>query len=201
VQDAIAMSSRLGRGMAIVNPMATKQKEAMRYPRIESLRNAMDILEPILPASFIPEGGIDFVYALPNPQDFHEICGLEGREIGPKGTCHRGRNVTFGSGGWISRAIMMVNIERPELLSGIELRHSGRNEEALIERGIAKTVTRFEGSEDVLLTMVDGPDLALEQLGLLSGSLFKSEGMGRGPRIGILGKDPNEILRIIGPDL
>jgi hydroxymethylpyrimidine kinase/phosphomethylpyrimidine kinase len=201
VQDAIAMSSRLGKGMAIVNPMATKQKEAMRYLRIESLRNAVDILEPILPASYIPEGGIDFVYALPNPQDYHEICGLEGPGNGSKGSCHRGRNVNFGSNGWISRAIMMANIERPELLSGIELQHSELNEHALLEREVAKTVIRFEDSEDILLTVVDDTDHASKQLGLLSGSLLKSEGMGRGPRIGILGKDPNEILRIIGPCL
>jgi len=67
VQDAIAMSSRLGHGMAIINPMATKQKEAMRYARMESLRKATATLGNRLYGTFAPEGGMDFVYALPNP--------------------------------------------------------------------------------------------------------------------------------------
>ncbi|HEY3420321.1 MAG TPA: bifunctional hydroxymethylpyrimidine kinase/phosphomethylpyrimidine kinase [Methanomassiliicoccales archaeon] len=193
VQDAIAMSSSLGKGMAIINPMATKQKEAMRYPRMETLRNAMMRLEQHLPPSFIPENGIDFVYSLPNPQDFHEICGFEGRE-----QCS---NVVFGSSGWISRMIMSVNIEHPELLSGIEIRHSKWNEQFLLDRRIVKTIACFEDSGDVLLTVMEGTEHPSKQLGLSSGSLFKSDGMGREPRIGLLGKDPDEIIKMIGPCL
>jgi hydroxymethylpyrimidine kinase / phosphomethylpyrimidine kinase / thiamine-phosphate diphosphorylase len=191
VQDAIAMSSRLGQGMAIVNPMATKQKESMRYSRMVSLRDAMMTVEQHLPPSFIPENGIDLVYSLPNPQDYREICRSEGSD--------QGQNVVFGSSGWISRAIMAVNVAHPELLSGIELKYSKKNEKCLLDRGRLMRSTWLEGQGDVLLIETDGNEGPLEQLGLLSGSLLKSEGSGREPRFGILGKDPDEIIRLIGP--
>ena len=201
VQDAIAMSTRLGKGMAIVNPMATKQKEAMRYHRIESLREARGIVEELLPPSFVPENGMDFAYALPNPQDFFEVCGVEGRTDESIEGCNPCGNIVFGTSSWISRAILLVNIEHPELLSGIELRYSKRIEQLLLNQGIAHIIRRCEDSEDVLLTMMDGTNHPSKQLGLLSGSLLKLEGMGIEPRIGIMGKDPAEILRMISPCL
>ncbi len=201
VQDAIAMSSTLGKGMAIVNPMATKQKEAMRYPRIGSMRKAVASLARHLPDSIVPEEGMEFVYALPNPQDFQEICGLEIGKFRSAGGCEPQRDVAFGTRGWISSAIMMTCIEHPELLSGIELRYSQRTERMLLEQGISTLVTRYRRDEDVLVTIIEGADRPSKQLGLLSGSILKLEGMGIEPRIGLLGKDPDEILKMIGPCL
>ena len=118
IQDAIAMSSQLGKGMAMVNPMATKQKEAMRYPWLESVRSAIKTIESRLPPSFVPGKGIELVYALPNPQDFLEICGGEGLPDRPGDAPDCGRGVVFGNSSWMARAIMMVNISFPDLWRG-----------------------------------------------------------------------------------
>jgi hydroxymethylpyrimidine kinase / phosphomethylpyrimidine kinase / thiamine-phosphate diphosphorylase len=200
VQDAIAMSSRLGKGMAIVNPMATKQKEGMRYPHAMSLRKAMEAVGERIPRSFVPENGMDFVYALPNPQDFSEVCGIENSSSGPIERCGPCLNISFGRSGWMSRAILNVNIEHPELLSGLELRYSEGNVQILVERGITEMI--IEGDlENNPLTLTDATEDTSKQLALLSGSLLKWEGMGRAPRIGVVGRDPDEVLRILGPCL
>ncbi|MGD0817852.1 MAG: bifunctional hydroxymethylpyrimidine kinase/phosphomethylpyrimidine kinase [Methanomassiliicoccales archaeon] len=198
MQDAIAMSSRLGKGMAIVNPMATKQKEAMRYPRIESLRQAVGKMEVCFPPSLVPETGLDFVYALPNPQDFFEICWVEGKIQKVDDRLKRGGDVVFGTSSWISRAIMLVNIEHPELLAGLELGYSKQIEGFFRDQEIAGMVVMSDDSGYVVLMTEDGTNISSEQLGLVPDALFKSEGMGKEPRIGIIGKDPDDILRKIG---
>jgi hydroxymethylpyrimidine kinase/phosphomethylpyrimidine kinase len=200
VQDAIAMSARLGKGMAIVNPMATKQKEGMRYPHIVSLHHAMDVVKEHLPPSSVPDNGVDFVYALPNPQDFSEVCGVEETSPGSTDGCNPGGNIVFGRSSWISRAIILINIEHPELLSGIELRYSERNEQTLLDQGVTGMIVKCD-SETAQLTIVDITKDTSKQLGLSSGSLLKWEGMGREPRIGLVGRDPNDVLKIIGPCL
>ncbi len=200
IQDAIALSTRLGKGMAIVNPMATKQKEAMRYPHIVSLRKAVELIETRIRPEFVPEAGMDFVYALPNPQDFFEVCGIAGKIHGVNGKTERKGDIVFGASDWISRAIMLVNRDRPDMLSGLELKHSERNEKLL--RGLATPllVGRSNGLGELSLTL-EGMDGAVEQLGLVPDSLFECEGMGKMPRIGIIGKDPDDIIGNIGPCL
>ena len=201
VQDAIALSSALGKGMNIVNPMATKQKEAMRYPHIEALRKAVWTIESRLPGSFIPESGMDLVYALPNPQDFTEICCVEGKiQRSEDRPIHAG-DIVFGSCGWISRTIMSINLERPELLAGLELRYSASNEDSLLERGMAIVRVTEDAAGQVHLIGENAIDCQFEQLGLVSGALFKLERMGKESRMGIIGKDPDDLLRRIGPCL
>jgi hydroxymethylpyrimidine kinase/phosphomethylpyrimidine kinase len=200
VQDAIAMSSRLGKGMAIVNPMATKQKEGMRYPHTVALSKAVGKVGEHLPPSFVPEKGLDFVYALPNPQDFSEVCGFEKASAGSIGGCDPCLDISFGRSGWMSWAILSINIEHPELLSGIELRFSEVNERILLDMGITEMIIGCDSENDRsrLTHNNKGPT---KQLGLLSGSLLKWEGMGRAPRIGVVGRDPDDVLRIMGPCL
>jgi hydroxymethylpyrimidine kinase/phosphomethylpyrimidine kinase len=200
VQDAIAMSTRLGKGMAIVNPMATKQKEAMRYPRIESLRRAVGMIEARLPSSFVPRTGMNFVYALPNPQGFFEVCGVEGRIRLVDGRPKRDGEIVFGSSDWISSAIISSNHQHPELLACLELRHSERNEELIRDRGMSLLIARRDDAGYVSLTMEDGKN-RFQQLGFVQDALFALEGMNKAPMIGIMGKDPDDILERLGPCL
>jgi hydroxymethylpyrimidine kinase / phosphomethylpyrimidine kinase / thiamine-phosphate diphosphorylase len=201
VQDAIAMSSQLGKGMAMINPMATKQKEAMRYPRIESVRSAVKMIETRLPPSFVPEKGIDLVYALPNPQDFREICGVQGitHRLGCADEIRM--DAVFGNCSWMARAIMRANPKCPDLLAGIELRHSERNERLLREFGFPLLLGEEDDSGNVVLTSQNEVGHRLERLGFVPDTLFKLERMGEEPRIGIMGKDPDFMSRKLGPCL
>ena len=201
VQDAIAMSTRLGKGMAIVNPMATKQKEAMRYQRIESLRSAVETIETRLPSSLVPEHGMDFVYSLPNPQDFFEICGVERLIHRVDARPKRDSDIIFGNSSWISRAIMMANIKHPDLLAGIELDYSKQTVHLFRDLGLLLLVAEKDDIGNVVLTLEDGVGPPLEQLGLVPDAILKFEGMEKVPRFGIIGKDPYDILRKIGPCL
>ena len=201
VQDAIAMSNRLGKGMAIINPMATKQKEAMKYPHIEQLQKAVGTIETRLPKSFIPEAGSDFVYALPNPQDFSEVCGVEGRIHRVAGRTKRAGEVAFGNSGWITRAIMRFNMEHPELLSGLELKHSEKNEQLILDLGLVTMIIRNDELGKIIIITDEGTERPVEQLGLVPDVLLKFEGMEKVPRFGIIGKDPDDILNKIGPCL
>jgi hydroxymethylpyrimidine kinase / phosphomethylpyrimidine kinase / thiamine-phosphate diphosphorylase len=201
VQDAIAMSSRLGKGMAIINPMATKQKEAMRYPRTESVRSAVKAVETRLPSSFVPEKGIDLVYALPNPQDFFEICGVQGLPHRSGATSEGHADPVFGNSSWMARAIMMMNIKCPDLLAGMELRHSDRNESLLRELGFPLLLAEEDDSGSIVLTFQNEVGHRFERLGLVPDTLFKLERMGEEPRIGIMGQDPDFMSRKLGPCL
>jgi predicted fused transcriptional regulator/phosphomethylpyrimidine kinase len=180
--------------------MATKQKEGMRYPHTVALSKAVGKVGEHLPPSFVPEKGLDFVYALPNPQDFSEVCGFEKASAGSIGGCDPCLDISFGRSGWMSWAILSINIEHPELLSGIELRFSEVNERILLDMGITEMIIGCDSENDRsrLTHNNKGPT---KQLGLLSGSLLKWEGMGRAPRIGVVGRDPDDVLRIMGPCL
>lgn len=201
VQDAIAMSNRLGKGMAIINPMATKQKEAMKYPHIEQLQKAVRTIETRLPASFIPEAGSDFVYALPNPQDFSEVCGVEGgfRHVAP--STERVGEIVFGNSEWITRAIMLLNLEHPKLLAGLELKHTEQNEQIIRDLGLVITIARNDEFGKIIITKDEENGHPFEQLGLVPDVLLKFEGMEKVPRFGVIGKDPDDILKKIGPCL
>jgi hydroxymethylpyrimidine/phosphomethylpyrimidine kinase len=201
VQDAIAMSAKLGKGMAIVNPMATKQKEAMRYSHVESLRKAVGTMEARMPLSLLPESRTNFVYALPNPQDFHEVCGVEGGIQITEGRPIRKGDILFGTSDWLSRAIMNMNPEHPDLLAGLEIRHTKKIKRMLQDLNIALLVARPNNEGGWELAMEDGPCGPSEQLGLVPDALFDLEGMGKEPRFGIIGRDPEDILRKIGPCL
>ena len=201
MQDAIAMSSRLGKGMAIINPMATKQKEAMRYLRIVWLRSATGTIEKLVDPSFIPPTGMDFVYSLPNPQNFQEVCGVDGKIQEVNGRPERGGDAVFGSSDWLSRTIMRINIECPEVMAGIEVKYTEGLEATLRGMGLGIVTARSDDSGSRIFFSDNGSGGPSEQLGLVPDVLFEFEGMGILPRIGIVGKDPDDVVRKIGPCL
>ena len=198
VQDAIAMSSRLGKGMAIINPMATKQKEAMRYQRIIWLRSATGTIEKLVNPSFIPPTGMDFVYSLPNPQNFQEVCGVDGKIQEVKGRPERGGDAVFGSSDWLSRTIMRINIECPEVMAGIEVKYTEGFEAILRGIGLRIVTVRSDDYGNRNIVSINGMRGRSEQLGLVPDVLFEFEGMGIVPKIGIVGKDPDDVIRKIG---
>jgi hypothetical protein len=101
----------------------------------------------------------------------------------------------------MARAIMMVNISFPDLLAGIELRHSDRNERSLLELGLPLLLAKEDDSGNISLTLQNEVGYGFERLGFVQDALFKLERMGAEPRMGVMGKDPDFTSRKMGPRL
>jgi hydroxymethylpyrimidine/phosphomethylpyrimidine kinase len=201
ITDAIELSYRIGSGMNAINPMASKQKDALREERIEELRASVLRLESSLPVSCVLEQGSEFVYSLPAPQSFSEVCGIDGRIAVRSKRPARVGDIRFGASKGLSKVVMDMNRRDPRAMSALTLRPT-RNALSLLKGGglvveemdhddlsmdkaqIEHRVQRPEGQTDFV------PDI-----------IFDRGGMGMQPMIFIIGKGPADVLLKLGPIL
>lgn len=201
INDAIALSIRVGKGPNVINPMATKQKQVMREGHIETLRASVEKLQDSLPLNSMPLEGIDFVYALPAPQGYNEICGVEGRLVRCGDGPRRVGDIRFNVSHHAARMVLMANRNDPTCLSVLTLRCSGSSIEKLkmSKLKMLKIDRSQEKREPDMLD--DGLKEAIEQTGFVPDIIFDNGGMEKEAMIHVFGTDPIEILRKIGPIL
>lgn len=201
INDAIALSIPIGKGPNVINPMASKQKHGMREERIETLRAAVDQLQKKLPIAWIPQVGINFVYALPAPQGYDEVCGVEGRIVrcgnGPK----RVGDIRFNTSHHVARMVLIANRHDPTCLSALNLRYSDSNIEKLKINKLRMVGFDRKLEKEELGKMDDGLKGAIEQTGFVPDIVFDTGGIGKEAMIRVFGLDPSDILRKIGPIL
>ncbi|MDH7508529.1 MAG: bifunctional hydroxymethylpyrimidine kinase/phosphomethylpyrimidine kinase [Methanomassiliicoccales archaeon] len=197
LSDSIGMHYTIGKGMKIVNPMATAEKEAERYTVMKSLKSAVRELESILPTSWVPEVGINFVYALPCARGPNEVCGLEGR-IGVVGDrpVHLGC-LDFGASKHIAMVVLAAMQHDPSTRSAINIRYHENILACLRLAGLS--VASFSRAEEPegRKTMEWGTDTAIKEAGFVPDVIFDKGGLGKEPMIRVLGKNPSDVIRKI----
>ncbi|MCE5296687.1 MAG: hypothetical protein LLG16_06240, partial [Euryarchaeota archaeon] len=201
ITDAIALSYRIGGGMNAINPMASKQKDALRGERIEELQASIVSLEKNLPASCVLEQGSGFVYALPAPQSCSEVCGIDGCVVVRSRRPARVGDVRFGTSKELSRIVMEMNRRDPRIMSALTLRPTRKALSVLKESGLyIEEIECDKGMEDKTLIERIVPRRE-GQTDFVPDIVFDRGGMGMRPMIVVIGKDPADVLLKLRPIL
>lgn len=197
IYDAIAMSLPVGKGLDCINPMATLYKEAMKIRVLESVRAAVRTIEDELPSELVPEVGMNLAYALPYPQGYQEVCGVEGRIVKMGERVRRAGEVRFGGSQHIARVVMAALAADPEMRCAMNLRFSEERVVKLRTSGLS--VGSFDRSNEptMVSSMEWGTAEAIKGSGHVPDVIFDRGGSGKEPMIRVLGRDPEELLRKI----
>lgn len=197
IHDSIAMALPVGEGLLAINPMATLYKEAMRARVIEEVRAASEVIGQRLPPELVPEMGINLAYALPYPQGYSEVCGVQGRMVRTGDRISRTGDVCFGGSRHIARVVMAASASDPEIRCAMNLRYSEETLGLLASSGLI--IGSFDrGREpDEVSSMEWGTAEAIKECGHVPDVIFDRGGLGKEPMIRVLGRDPREVLNKI----
>jgi len=194
IYDSIAMALPVGKGLLVINPMATLYKEALRARTMEEVRSAVEIIERRLPPELVPEVGMNLAYALPYPQGYREICGVQGRLVRVGDGIRRAGEVRFGGSRHIARVVMAASAADPEVRCVMNLRYSEETLAELVSFGL--DIGCFDRAEepDSVSSMEWGTAQAINVCGRVPDVIFDRGGMGKEPMVRVLGRDPKEVL-------
>ncbi len=203
VWKAFSSSYKVGKGVTLVDPLAPSREDAMRYQMVSELRGAVDRLETMLLSRWIPEVGMNFVYALPSALTLQEVCGVEGRISPSRGKLVHAECVDFGASKHVATIVLTAMRHDRHIRSVVNLRFSEENLGKVKESGLlVGDFSRSEEPIDVGGTMEWGTEKVISEMGTVPDAIYDRGGVGKEPMIRLLGKDPEEILskvdRIIG---
>jgi hydroxymethylpyrimidine/phosphomethylpyrimidine kinase len=199
VWKAFVHSYRVGEGMTVVEPTAPSLEESMRYGMIGELRDSVEELESMLPPGWVPEVGMNFVYALPSALTPAEVCEMEGRIAPSRGRAVHAECIDFGASQHVATiALTAMSFDRCSR-SALNLRFSEKNLEDLKESGLlVGSFSREEEPQKGGRTMEWGTGHAIEEMGTVPDAIFDRGDVGKEPMIRVLGKDPSDILSKVG---
>jgi hydroxymethylpyrimidine/phosphomethylpyrimidine kinase len=109
IDDAIANSVRIGKGVEAVEPMAMLMKNAERCAVISNVEAALREVENCARfSSMIPEVGTNIVYALPHARTAGDVAGVVGRVRNAMGRPESAGKVRFGASSHLARAVLSM---------------------------------------------------------------------------------------------
>jgi len=195
IYDSVAMSVPVGKGLLAIDPMATLHKEAMRAGVIEEVRKAVAVIEERLPPELVPEVGMNLAFALPYPQGYGEICGVEGRLVRVGDKVRRVGEVRFGGSRHMARVVMAASFFDPEVRCAMNIRFT----EAVVDRlrATGAMVGTFDrGEEPAMVSSMEwGTAEAIRGCGHVPDVIYDRGGAGKEAMVRVLGRDPDDVLR------
>ena len=199
IWKAFVSSFRVGKGMTLVNPLAPVNEDAARHNICSRLRRAVEVLESKLPSSWVPEVGMNFVYALPSALTPDDVCGVEGRISPSRGRLVHAECLDFGASQHVAIiALTAMSFDR-SMRSALNLRFSEENLGDLKESGLlVGSFSRAEEPSSGKRTMEWGTERAILEMGTVPDAVYDRGGKGKEPMIRILGSDPEEVLSKVG---
>lgn len=205
IEDAVAASKKLitkiilagykpGKGVDVVNQYAIVKAEAEKYRVLKELRAGVKWIEKNLKPKFVPEVGINFVYALPNALSLEDVCGIEGRLIKVGNNLKRAGELDFGKSKHVATVALTAMHQNPEFRSAINLKYS----EELLERAKRKLkISSFGRKREPakVSTMEWGTKSAIKKLGFVPDLIYDKGAVGKEAMIRVLGRSPGDVIR------
>jgi len=201
ITDAIELSYPIGGGMNAINPMASKQKDALKEERVDALRSAILDLEYALRTALVPDSGTEFVYALPAPQDLGEVCGIDGNISVRSRRPRRTGDITFNVSHGLAKVLLSVNRADHRMLSAITLCPTGKALMILKESGLSVKELERETENKGSVPSVGDMEKLMGQTGLVPDVIFDRSGMGVRPTMIVVGTSPADVLAKLRPIL
>jgi hydroxymethylpyrimidine kinase/phosphomethylpyrimidine kinase len=190
----------LGKGADVLNHSSFLQIPPMMQQQEQfevwlQLKNAVDRLIRFIPAQFIPEVGMNFVYALPNATTRKQVCAIEGRIIRYKDHASICGNLDFGASKHIASIVLAAMTFDPRMRSALNLRYSQQTLKQCERLGfrLGSFDRSFEPAA-VSSTMEWGTQQAIQATGIVPDIISDAGGLGKEPMIRVLGKNPQDVL-------
>jgi len=194
IYDSIAMSLPVGKGLLCINPMATLYKEAMRDRTLDEVRSAVAVLQDRLPPDLVPEVGMNLAFALPYPQGYEEVCGVQGRLVRAGDRVRMAGEVRFGGSRHIARVVMSALAADPRTRCAMNLRFSDATVERLASVGLEVGSFDRAGEPGSVSSMEWGTAEAIRLCGHVPDVIYDRGGVGKEPMVRVLGHHPSDVL-------
>jgi len=192
-----------GKGADVLNHTPTIRvppllKSNERFSVWLELTTAIDKILTLLPSWYLPEVGMNFVYALPNATTRDMVCAVDGRI-----TKHNERpflcgTVDFGVSKHVASIVLAAMSFNPEMRSAVNIRYSQKTMDLCNTIGFRiGTFDRINEPPTASSTMEWGTTHAINTLGHIPDIIYDTGGVGKEPMIRILGKNPDDVIEKI----
>ena len=199
---AIQSGLELGKGHGPTNPFAYILREMERYPVIQKLKEAIEVLKEAKIGSLIPEVSSNLGYALPGAEGTGDVAAFPGRIVRLKDSVATFGDPEFGASRHVAHIILTTMKFHPEFCAAMNIRFSKENVARLKEKGFA--VARFDRrKEPKQIKTKEGSTLEWGVAEVLRKSkgvpdfIYDEGDVGKEPMIRVLGRNPLEIVRKI----
>ncbi len=192
--DAIRAHYSVGKGVTVVDSLATLEREAEKYEVMVRLRRAIKDLLTVLPSSWIPEVGINFAFALPCASGLAEVCAMEGRIINVSGCPRQTGDVAYGASQHVATVILTAMQFDPQIRSVLNVRYNEENVKCFESAGLVASSFERAKEPKAMSTMEWGTLEAIRKMGIVPDIVFDKGGVGKEPMIRILGRSPEDVI-------
>ena len=199
VKDAVAFSTKIGKGRVPVNSLALIRNEAEKFYVLNDVSKAVEVIEhePLF-AFFIAEVGMQIGMALPYAAEERHVAAVKGRIVRcgklPKAVgC-----VEYGASSHIARIILTAMKHDPLKRAALNLRYDTQLVEAFRQLGFTvasfdrkyepKEIKTKEGS-----TLSWGINEAIRKAGKVPEVIYDLGDVGKEPMIRVLGSSATEV--------
>lgn len=199
---AIQAGLDIGKGNGPTNPSAFLLKEMQRYPVLQELKKAIQVLKEHRIGHLIPEVSSNLGYALPYAEGIREVAAFPGRIIRVGETIAVLGDPEFGASQHVARIILTIMKRDPEFCSAMNIRYSKENVARLEGKGFSggcfdrrlepKETKETEGS-----SLEWGVQEVLKKKRRIPDFIYDEGEVGKEPMIRILGKNPMDVVNKI----
>lgn len=191
IMESIACRFQVGRGVPLVEPMASVIKDAHRYRISSRLKASAKRAGEMLPKSWVPANGADMVFCLPGAANTTDVCGVSVPAL-----IHEGeRCPSFGSAPRLSTAVLTAMRHDGGIRAGISLRCTNsvitwaRQEEMAVG-----TYRRRVRAGDLACCEKEGMEDLINFLGCVPDVVCDRGGPGTEPLVRVLASSPEELV-------
>ena len=199
---AIQSGLELGKGHGPTNPFAYVLREMERYPVIQKLKEAIEVLKEAKIGRLIPEVSSNLGYALPGAEGTGDVAAFPGRIVRLKDSVVTFGDPEFGASRHVAHIILTVMKFHPDFCAAMNIRYSKEHVARLKEKGFA--VARFDRrKEPKQIKTKEGSTLEWGVAEVLKKSkgvpdfIYDEGDVGKEPMIRVLGRNPMEIVKKI----
>ncbi|HVQ00979.1 MAG TPA: bifunctional hydroxymethylpyrimidine kinase/phosphomethylpyrimidine kinase [Candidatus Thermoplasmatota archaeon] len=159
------------------------------------LKTMVRQLLALLPVSFVPEVGMNVVYATANIASRNDVCGINGRITKCNHKPQLCGSLGFGASKHIASVVLAAHSVNPTVRSALNIRYSKQTVDACKTIGlVVGTFDRRKEPASASSTMEWGTKQAIAALGRVPDVVYDEGGVGKEPMIRILGKNPADVL-------
>jgi hydroxymethylpyrimidine/phosphomethylpyrimidine kinase len=205
ISMAIRAGLPLGKGTGPTNPSAYVLREMERYPVIQELKKAVEVLKENKVGYLIPEVSSNLGYALPYAEGMADVAAFPGRIVRFKDSVATNSGPEFGASQHVANIILTVMKFDPEYVSAMNIRYSKEMVAQLEKTGFL--VGHFDRKlEPKRLKEKEGSSLewgvgeVLKKMKRVPDFIYDEGDVGTEPMVRVLGKNPmdvvNKILKI-----
>lgn len=159
------------------------------------LKTAIETMVSFLPPGYIPEVGMNFVYARPNAKTRNDVCAVDGRITKHKERPSLCGTIDFGVSKHVASIVLAAMSFDTTMRSAVNIRYSQKTVELCKKIGFAVgTFDRKDEPPTAPSTMEWGTKHAITILGRVPDIIYDTGSVGKESMIRVLGKNPEDVL-------